>query len=168
LQPHAVAARTKALAEARTQWKVRKGGDADADAKKMPADEMKSDTRSQLDLAPIAPVAPGAVDRTKVVRADGLSDGADSDAGKKAIQARFDVAMTRCGTSDAADRHTCLMQADDACKDALAEPDRQGDDGGRFEKTLDDGVAPDEGPYRNVSTARHTPADVGASTPMVN
>jgi hypothetical protein len=164
----AVAARTRALAEARTQWKSRKGDpDAPVDGRKMPAGEMKSDMRSNLD---IAPVAPRSTDRLRVVRADDMSiGGAAGRAGRTAIvQARFDVAMARCAMPDAADRHTCMMRADDACKDALAVPEQRDDEGGRFERIIDDTIVPDGGPYRNVSTARNTPAAADATIPMVN
>jgi hypothetical protein len=164
----AKAARTQALAEAKMQWQGRKGGaDAGAGGMKGPGPETKSDLRPGMDAAPGTSKPAGGM---KPVQGNGAPGAApDRRAGNDAIQARYEEAMAKCGPLDVAARHNCMMVADRARKEALADPDWQHDSqGGRLEKSRDDSIVPDAEKFQNVSTARKAHEDVGAAKPGMN
>jgi len=164
----AKAARTQALADAKTQWKGRKGGaDAGAGGMKAPGDDTKSDMQPGMDAAPDASKPASGM---KPVQGNGAPAAApDRRAGKDAIQARYEEAMAKCGPLDAAARHNCMVVADKARKEALADPDWQRDSqGGRLEKSRDDSIVPDAEKFQNVSTARKSQDGAGAPKPRMN
>lgn len=146
----AKAARAQALAEARTQWKGRKGrNDADAGGMKGKGAEMKSDKRSDQGAAPDPSKLAGAAN---LVQSDGAPSAVEDE---QAIEARYEAAMEKCRRMDAGAQRSCMTLAEKARKDALANLDGQRDpQGGRLEKSRDDSIVPDAEKFQNVSTAR--------------
>lgn len=161
------AARTQALAEARTQWEGSKSGRDSGRGMKGPADETKSDARSRADSAPesskpasgIKPVQGNGAPVAKPERR------ADNDA----IQSRYEEAMAQCSSLDIAARHACMMLADKDRKDALADPHWERDSqGGRLERSRDDSIVPEAEKFQNVSTARKAVDGASAAKPSAN
>lgn len=163
----AKAARTQALAEAKTQWEGSKGGRDAGRGMKGPADETKSDVRSRLDSAPesskpASGMKPVQGNGAPVAKPDGRAD-------DEAIQSRYEEAMAQCSSLDIAARHTCMLLADKDRKEALADPNWERDSqGGRLERSRDDSLVPEAEKFQNVSTARKAVDGAAAAKPSAN